>query len=123
MRICVLTRPLHYYHSCVDTLAGVASSAAVAVPDEKMGEAVGVFISKQSTDPESAAALTPASVRAHIKEHLSGQSAPDWVWFLNEDGIAKDWPTTASGKVLKTTLRQWAKTLSESNIGRAKKSA
>lgn len=103
-------------------LPGVASSAVVAVPDEKMGEAVGVFISKRKVKDTSVIPLTPAVVRAHVKEHISGPSAPDWVWFLGEDDVLKDLPTTASGKVQKVVLRQWAKELVEQRqgLGRAK---
>lgn len=107
--------------SCIDTLPGVAASAAVSVPDDKMGEAVGVFISKvNGLGEEAAAKLTPAAVRAHVKEHLSGQCAPDWVWFLAEDGVEQDWPTTASGKVQKVILRAWAEGLADKGIGRAR---
>jgi acyl-CoA synthetase (AMP-forming)/AMP-acid ligase II len=104
-------------------LPGVASSAAVSVPDEKMGEAVGVFISKHKVQDADAVPLTPALVRAHVKEHLSGPSAPDWVWFMGEGGVASEWPTTASGKVQKIILRQWAKELHEepNSSARAKK--
>lgn len=97
----------------MDKLSSVASSAAVSVPDEKMGEAVGVFISKHKVQDADAVPLTPAQVRAHVKEHLSGPSAPDWVWFMGEDGVPDEWPTTASGKVQKVVLRQWAKDLCE----------
>jgi acyl-CoA synthetase (AMP-forming)/AMP-acid ligase II len=107
--------------SCIDALPGVATSAAVSVPDEKMGETVGVFISRVSAASSSQSALTPESVRAHVKEHLSGQSAPDWVWFLNEDQVPASLPTTASGKVQKVVLREWAKDLSERGVGRAKR--
>ncbi|UZJ56785.1 hypothetical protein CBS101457_006105 [Exobasidium rhododendri] len=108
--------------NCVDALPGVASSAAVAVPDEKMGEAVGVFISRVTAYSASSASLSREAIRAHVKEHLSGQSAPDWIWFMCEDGVAKDFPTTASGKVQKVILREWAKTLSEAGLGRVRKS-
>lgn len=89
------------------------------MPDEKMGEAVGVFISIHNNQYTSS--LTPAKVRAHVKEHISGQCAPDWVWFFGQDEVPKDWPTTASGKVQKVILRQWAKDLAEKQIGFAKK--
>lgn len=91
------------------------------MPDEKMGESVGVFISKHSSG-DTDKALTPAKVRAHVKEHISGQCAPDWVWFFGEDEVPKDWPTTASGKVQKVILRQWAKDLAGKQIGLAKSS-
>jgi len=108
--------------SCIDTLPGVISSAAVAVPDEKMGETVGVFISLASHLSEKvASSLSPINVRAYVKEHISGQCAPDWVWFLGKEGVEKSMPTTASGKVQKVILRKWAKDLAEREIGRAKR--
>lgn len=108
--------------NCIDTLAGVASSAAVAVPDDKMGETVGVFISRMTTsDPQESQRLTPACVRAHVKEAMSGQNAPDWVWFMGQDDVPNEMPTTASGKVQKVILRQWARDLVQKGVGRAKR--
>jgi acyl-CoA synthetase (AMP-forming)/AMP-acid ligase II len=91
-----------------------------------MGEAVGVFISKNKVqDPNVVVPLTPQSVRAYVKEHLPGPSAPDWVWFMGQDDVANEFPTTASGKVQKVVLRQWAKDLVEQRqgLGRAKAEA
>lgn len=84
-----------------------------------MGETVGVFISGMSGS-QQAARLSPASVRAHVKEHMSGQCAPDWVWILGRDEVRKTMPTTASGKVQKVVLRRWARDLADKGIGRAK---
>lgn len=107
--------------NCIDTIPGVISSAAIAVPDKKMGETVGVFISLAShVSNDVISTLSPANVRAHVKEHISGQCAPDWVWFLGKDGVANSMPTTASGKVQKVILREWAKDLAERKVGRAK---
>lgn len=117
-----LIKLLHFHYSCIDTLPGVISSAAVAVPDEKMGETVGVFISLASHLSErDASSLSPANVRAYVKSQISPQCAPDWVWFLGKDGVEENMPTTASGKVQKVILRKWAKELAEREIGRAKK--
>jgi acyl-CoA synthetase (AMP-forming)/AMP-acid ligase II len=44
-------------------------------------------------------------MRAQVKEHLSHQSAPDWVWFLGRDGVSTEMPATASGKVQKVRRR------------------
>ncbi len=45
--------------------------------------------------------VTPAEIRAYVKKHVGGQSAPAWVWFLGEDGIPQECPKTASGKIQK----------------------
>ncbi|SPO41579.1 related to Long-chain-fatty-acid--CoA ligase [Pseudozyma flocculosa] len=83
--------------NCLDQLEGVASNAVIAVPDEKYGEAVGVFVLRSHhSKPVEAAAI-----RSFVREHLGGQSAPQWVWFLGENGLADDFPKTASGKVQK----------------------
>ena len=89
-----------------------------------MGETVGVFIQLESSSASESEQPTPASVRAHVsarssscavqwltavhaqvKEHLSHQSAPDWVWFLGRDGVSTEMPATASGKVQKVRRR------------------
>lgn len=45
--------------------------------------------------------VTPTEVRAYVKKHVGGQSAPAWVWFLGEDGVPDEFPKTASGKIQK----------------------
>lgn len=74
----------------------------VSVPDERFGETVSVFIVRSGT--ANTAELTPSIVRAHVKEHLSGQSAPDWVWFCGDEGVPDALPATASGKVQKVSV-------------------
>lgn len=88
--------------NCIDELSGVTQSAAIAVPDERMGEAVGVFIGR--AHGSDGKALTAKQIRQHVKDHLSPQSAPEWVFWLGEDGVADDMPKTASGKVKKVSL-------------------
>lgn len=90
--------------SCLAEMDGVNASAAVAVPDAKMGEVVGCFIEASTSSSALQQSLTPASVRQHVKDHLSGQNAPEWVWFLGFDGVPDHMPTTASGKVQKVRM-------------------
>jgi acyl-CoA synthetase (AMP-forming)/AMP-acid ligase II len=42
---------------------------------------------------------------------LTRQNAPSWVWFLGHENIPSELPKTASGKVMKNVLRDWAGTL------------
>ncbi|SNX87609.1 related to Long-chain-fatty-acid--CoA ligase [Melanopsichium pennsylvanicum] len=103
--------------NCIDRMEGIATNAVIAVPDDKYGEAVGVFVARSHAE----AHVTPADIRAYVKKHVGGQSAPDWVWFLGEDGVAAEFPKTASGKIQKIILRDWAKDLAAKNQGKIDK--
>jgi acyl-CoA synthetase (AMP-forming)/AMP-acid ligase II len=61
--------------SCIDELPAVATSAVVAVPDERMGETVGVFIQLESSSASESEQPTPASVRAHVSARSSSCTA------------------------------------------------
>ncbi|PWY97346.1 acetyl-CoA synthetase-like protein [Testicularia cyperi] len=100
--------------NCIDRMEGVASNAVIAVPDKKYGEAVGVFVVRSHAEE----AATPAAIRAHVKKLIGGQSAPQWVWFLGENGVPAEFPKTASGKVQKVIMRQWAKDFAEEGHGK-----
>ncbi len=102
--------------NCIDELPGIAQSAAVAVPDKRMGEAVGVFLGRSKS--AAGRAITAAQVRQHVKDFLTPQSAPDWIWWLGEQGVDDEFPKTASGKVRKVDLRNLAVELMEKGIGR-----
>lgn len=80
----------------VAQMPGVEACAAVAMHDDKAGEAVKLILVK--TDPGSAVP-SEADVRAHCAEHLAGYKRPKVVEFRPE------LPTTAVGKVLRRELR------------------
>jgi long-chain acyl-CoA synthetase len=80
----------------VAQMPGVEACAAVAMHDDKAGEAVKLILVK--TDPRSAVP-SEADVRAHCAEHLVGYKRPKVVEFRPE------LPTTAVGKVLRRELR------------------
>ncbi|CEH18723.1 Long chain fatty acid acyl-CoA ligase [Ceraceosorus bombacis] len=104
--------------NCINQLGGIAASAVVAVPHERLGEVVGVFV---QTSAERGDARRPSAlqIREHVKTGISGQAAPEWVWFVDEGGVGA-MPTTASGKVQKVILRQWASELSAKGKGAVK---
>jgi len=58
-----------------------------------------------------------------VKSQISAQSAPEYVWILGKDGVAEELPKTASGKVKKNELREWAKELKEKGLGRVKRAS
>ncbi|KAI0630805.1 acyl-CoA synthetase [Trametes polyzona] len=92
----------------------VQEVAAVAVPDAKYGEVVGVWIVR-----EPGTTISREEARRVVAEGMNPQNTPAWVWFVGEDGVAQEMPRTASGKVQKHILRAWSKELAEKGVGRA----
>jgi len=85
-----------YPNEIEDTVAmhpGVLEAAAVAIADERTGEAVKLVVVRR--DP----ALDEATLRAHCREHLTGYKQPRVIEF--RDAL----PKTAVGKVLRRELR------------------
>lgn len=72
---------------------GVRECVAIGVPDERKGEAVKLFVSLKD------AALEPAAIIAHCREHLTGYKVPSFVEVLDE------LPKTSVGKLLRRQLR------------------
>ena len=82
-----------------NTLAGapgVGEAAALAVPDEMMGEKVGAVIV-----PQAGGQLDIDAVLSHCRAHLADFKVPQYL-ALREDPL----PRNPSGKVLKTQLRE-----------------
>ncbi|KAI0938564.1 putative NRPS-like protein biosynthetic cluster [Taiwanofungus camphoratus] len=91
----------------------VSEAAAVAVPDDHLGEVVGAWIVR-----EPGTKLSKEEVRALVAQGMNPQNAPAWVWFVGEDGVSAEMPRTASGKVQKHVLREWAQDLARKDVGR-----
>ncbi|MDP4987694.1 MAG: AMP-binding protein, partial [Porticoccaceae bacterium] len=72
---------------------GVFECAAVAVPDERTGEAVKVFVVRCSSE------LTEEALRDFSRENLAAYKVPKHIVFV------KDLPKSAVGKVLRRELR------------------
>ncbi|KAH6683759.1 short-chain-fatty-acid-CoA ligase [Plectosphaerella plurivora] len=88
----------------------VGDASVVGVPDEKYGENVAVFVVpakgvSTSDNTATPGALTEDSVRAWVREHLSGHLVPKHVFW------AEEYPKTASGKIQKFKLRTKAQKL------------
>ncbi|KAK4046138.1 hypothetical protein OIV83_006309 [Microbotryomycetes sp. JL201] len=97
---------------------GVNDCSVVAVSDSFMGEVPGAFVSRAAT-PEGRA-LTGQQLRQHVAGLLGHQHAPDWVWFLGEDGVNDAFPVTQSGKIRKVELREWTKELVAKGVGKVR---
>lgn len=73
----------------------VSEVAAVGVPDERLGEKVGVFVVLRDDNP-----LTITDVNAHFQSNrVARQKTPEIVW------VVEALPHTAAGKVRKERLR------------------
>ncbi|KAL4259867.1 hypothetical protein AB1N83_010678 [Pleurotus pulmonarius] len=90
----------------------IREAAVVSVPDAKYGEVVGAWIVR-----EPHTHIDRDEVRRTVAESMNPQNAPAWVWFVGEDGTESELPKTASGKVMKHILRNWATDLSKRRIG------
>jgi len=91
----------------LEGLPGVAQSAVVGMPDDRLGQVGHAFIVRQS-----ASGLTEADVIAWCRNNMANYKVPRVVRFL--DAL----PTNASGKVIKPVLRDIA-TTEPSSVWRA----
>lgn len=76
----------------------VADVAVIGVPDEIYGEAVAAFV-----ELRAGAAVTAAALIDHARERIAGYKKPRHVFFVGA------LPRSPLGKVLKATLREWAR--------------
>ena len=74
----------------------VAEAAVFAVPDQRLGEEVGVAIHLNQGD-----SLNEAQLREFCGNYLAAHKIPRYIWFLDEP-----LPRNASGKFLKRELRE-----------------
>ncbi len=74
----------------------VAECTVFGVPDDRLGEEVGVAIYCKEGEPVSA-----DTIRNHCHERISSHKVPRYIWFMNEA-----LPRNASGKFLKRELRE-----------------
>jgi long-chain acyl-CoA synthetase len=74
----------------------IAEAAVFAVPDERLGEAVGVAILLL---PE--ATLTPDELRDHVRVLIASFKVPEHIWFMDAP-----LPRNANGKFVKRDLKE-----------------
>jgi acyl-CoA synthetase (AMP-forming)/AMP-acid ligase II len=75
--------------------ADILDAAVIGVPDEKWGERLKAFVVRKS-----GSALTPEAIIAYCDGRISSMKIPKDFAFIDV------LPRNASGKVLKTSLRQ-----------------
>ena len=80
------------------TMPGVEDAQVVGVPDAKYGEVVGAFIRLKA-----GADMTEGDVQEFCRARMARYKAPKYVFFVDE------YPMTASGKIQKYKLRDFAK--------------
>ncbi len=87
---------------CSEVESGIYRHAAVAeccvfgVPDERLGEEVGVAVVLKAGDT-----LDETELKAHCMDVMAKHKVPRYIWFLNEP-----LPRNASGKFLRRELRE-----------------
>lgn len=81
--------------SAIYTFDGVSECSVFSVPDERLGEEVGVAIYAEHTD------LDATELRAHLKQRIAAFKIPRYMWLLDEP-LARN----AAGKFVKRTLQE-----------------
>ncbi len=82
--------------ACASGLDGVIEAAAFAVPDERMGEAVALVARVRE-----GSGVDELALHAHIAAHLAAFKVPEHILLS-----AAELPRNASGKLLKSALRE-----------------
>ena len=82
--------------SALYTHPAVLEGVAFAVPDDRLGEEVGVAIHLKP-----AAMLDAPGLREHMGSRLAAFKVPKYIWFL-----AEPLPRNANGKFLKRELQE-----------------
>jgi long-chain acyl-CoA synthetase len=94
----ILVSGFNVYPNEVEAVAashpGVVEAAAIAVPDEHSGEAVGLFVVRK--DPK----LTEGALIEYCRQSLTGYKVPKHVYFKSE------LPKSNVGKILRRALRE-----------------
>ncbi|KAG8709251.1 hypothetical protein FRC09_000779 [Ceratobasidium sp. 395] len=98
--------------NCLTSHPDIVEAAAIAVPDARFGEVVGVWILLR----RGATPLSQQDVTDWVKVKMNPQNAPSFVWFLSDGDIPSELPKTGSGKVMKNVLREWARAFPAKNI-------
>lgn len=88
--------------TCLKQLPGVRQVAVVGIPTALAGEAIWAYV-----EPHPGAALGASEVLAHCRERLAPFKMPAELRFVER------LPVTATGKVEKYRLREWARRESE----------
>jgi long-chain acyl-CoA synthetase len=82
--------------ACVHRHAAVAECCVFGVPDQRLGEEVGIAVVLRAGEHLSAQAL-----REHCAAIMAKHKSPRYVWFMGES-----LPRNANGKFLKRQLRE-----------------
>lgn len=90
--------------ACVYRVPGIAECCVFGVPDQRLGEEIGVAIVMKPGETSSAEAVI-----AHCAAQMSKHKLPRYVWFLDQP-----LPRNASGKFLRRELKdELSKTVAE----------
>ena len=85
--------------ACIFRIPAVAECCVFGVPDDRLGEEVGVAVVLKPGEN-----LTAADIRTHCAGLMAKHKSPRYVWFMDQP-----LPRNASGKFLKRELREQLK--------------
>lgn len=82
----------------------ISQASIVGVPDDKYGEELGAFVELR----EGQTKPSDEDMREWVRKTLARFKAPRYFWWIGSDveGVPKEWPQTASGKIEKPGLRK-----------------
>ncbi|KAG9009134.1 hypothetical protein FRB94_012406 [Tulasnella sp. JGI-2019a] len=95
------------------THPAINEAAVVSVPDGRYGEVVGAWIARHHGEER----ISREDVKKWVASNMNPQNAPAWVFFLGEEGVERELPKTASGKVQKVELRAWSRKWAQDGVG------
>ncbi|KAJ5106210.1 hypothetical protein N7456_002885 [Penicillium angulare] len=85
----------------------IVQASVIGVPDERLGEELAAFAELASGQ------IRPSDeeLRRWVQKRLSRFKAPRYFWWIGDeqDGVPREWPKTASGKLRKPDLREVGK--------------
>jgi len=81
--------------TCLHKIDAILECSVFGIPDDRLGEEVGVCIFK-----DAAISLSAADIREFCSEHMAKHKIPRYIWFADEP-----LPRNANGKFLKRELR------------------
>jgi acyl-CoA synthetase (AMP-forming)/AMP-acid ligase II len=85
----------------------ISEASVIGIKDARYGEVVGCFL--KTADGNSK--ISRAEVRRWVEEELGRHKAPQYTFWIGDQGIGNDFPKTGSGKHQKHVMRSLANRL------------
>ena len=92
----------------------IGEASIAGIKDEKYGEAVGAFLRANSKRPSD------KEIQEFVRKTLGHHKAPQYIFWIGDEGVGDDFPKTASGKHQKHILSDIGLRLVEKQAPKAK---